>query len=1648
MEADRSITRLTRGIEKIESGAGQIEVMSNELTDLKPKLERTTQETQDLMDLLNIDKAQVEEKRRLVDEEVKLANEAASQAEGISRECGERLAEAMPAMESAIRALDTIKPADIRIIQSFKNPPRVIKLVIEAVVILLDIPPSITPDPTNNMKRITDYWAPALRMLIDPHFLDKLKTYDKDNIPPKIIRQLTAEYTCQDEFDSDKAARASSAAEGICRWVLALVTYDKVAKEIAPKRAALKAAEEVYRVKMAGLASKQAQLDALLQKLRALEDRLAAMEAKKAALEAEIETVKVKLERAQRLMGGLGGEMERWAKSRDEKLDSMPNLIGDMLLAAASISYLGPYSMDFRKSTLAKWGFDCADRDIPATAKFTLQQALGDPVEITQWEVCSLPNDPYSIENGLMAQFCKRYPLCVDPQKQASTWIRNMGKTNGLKAMRMSDPLLLRSLEAAIQYGTPMLVEEVGLDLDASLDPILRMQTFRSGGIVCIRLGESSIEMNPNFRLYMTSMMRNPHFLPDIWSKVTVINFTITQEGLSEQLLGVLVRNERPELEEQRLSLVSTSAANNRQLIHIEDEILRVLSESKGNILDDEKAIEVISDAKQMSADIHDKQRLSEVTQEEIERTRSLYRPCGETASVLYKCVSDLARLDHMYQFSMGWFLSLFEKSMAEKHAREANNVHVRLDGIERRFTMQLFTSVAQCLFRKDKALLALVVGVHLQAQHGHITQPEIQYLLLGPQFRSNVEELLPSRSASTLSKKQLPVAKVLSINEPPKSAIRPDFRMAIAHDSFRRGPLPTFTVPEGEEEEEAPEEGQEPASRLSAAPRRDTGNAARRKSITAGALSLAQMKAATAILLNNPPIGDWPTPQIWEDIVMLSEAHEDLRTLPSEVRKNLELWEEYAHSTHPENRLPPEPFHVPQLVETRRGSSNTGYSAFDNGPPRRLGSTDAARSSHGAAYMDPDRPIRLTIFQHLLMIRALRKDRLTACAELYVSHTLGHAFVEPKPADLRTLVQMSDFLTPVLFILTPGFDPGQALHDLAVEQHMRGRLYTVALGQGQGPIAEKVLEREMKDGGWVLLENCHLATSWMNRLEKIVDSMDPEHVNGTFRLWLSSQSTPHFPSPILERCIKVTNEAPPGLKATLQRSLATDPIALAQFSDDAEHPKELKRLLFGLCFVHAFVQERKNYGPIGWNIPYMFADGDLRISAQHMRLYLGEGQGLNGDFSAIRYTIGEINYGGRVTDELDRRLMATLMDAVFPSDCLTASTYALMSADSPLRVSTVPLKGGMAFARDMLDLATVSSGPEMFGLAPNADIQRQVLEAEEILSKTVLMTTGGAGTESSEKAEENVVSTLHGVLAVLPLNFNVRKVSEFYPVAYENSMNQVLHQELVRYNSLLDAIRDSLVQLGRAIQGLVVMSDQLEGVHAALRIGAVPDLWKAKSYPSVRSLASYIQDLTLRCEMFASWIEKGQPIAFWLPGFFFTHAFFTATLQNYARRYKVPIDEITMQHTALHMPILWGLDIATARANQQLRQGSQSARAAVGDVFRVSEDVQHPPAGVYVYGMQFEGCAWDIQNKVLMDPKPMALYSTAPVFLFKPVKRTELVDVHGYRCPVYKTPQRRGVLSTTGHSSSHVCDVLVPIDANESPQKYVLRGAALLLDC
>ncbi|KAH0504188.1 Dynein heavy chain 3, axonemal [Microtus ochrogaster] len=1441
-EVDTMRNRYLAGLQKLEFASSQVAVMQVELTALQPQLILTSEETAKMMVKIEAETREADAKKLLVQADEKEANAAAAISQAIKNECEGDLAEAMPALEAALAALDTLNPADITLVKSMQNPPGPVKLVMESICVMKGLKPERKPDPSGSGKMIEDYWGVSRKILGDLKFLESLKTYDKDNIPSVIMKRIRERFIDHPDFQPAVIKNVSSACEGLCKWVRAMEVYDRVAKVVAPKRERLKEAEGKLEIQMQKLNQKRAELKLVIDRLQALNDDFEEMNVKKKVLEGNIEICSQKLIRAEKLISGLGGEKDRWTEAARQLGIRYDNLTGDVLLSSGTVAYLGAFTVDYRAQCQKEWLDCCKDKVIPGSTDFSLSHTLGDPIKIRAWQIAGLPVDSFSVDNGIIVSNSRRWPLMIDPQGQANKWVKNMEKTNKLSVIKLSDTNYVRALENALQFGTPVLLENVGEELDAFIEPILLKATFKQQGVEYMRLGENIIEYSRDFKFYITTRLRNPHYLPEIAVKVCLLNFMITPLGLQDQLLGIVAAKEKPELEEKKNKLILESAENKKQLKEIEDKILEVLSLSEGNILEDETAIKVLSSSKVLSEEISEKQKIASVTETQIDETRMGYKPVALHSATIFFCISDLAHIEPMYQYSLTWFINLYVQSLA--NSTKSEELDLRIEYIIEHFTLSIYNNVCRSLFEKDKLLFSLLLTIGLLKEKKAINE-EIWYFLL-------------------------------------------------------------------------------------------TGGVA----------------------LDNPypnPASEWLSEKSWGEIVRASSLPR-LKGLMEDVEHNIKEWKQIYDSAWPHEEILPSPWKFLQTLEK------------------------------------------------MVILRCLRPDKMVPAIQDFICETMGKVFIEAPTFDLQGSYNDSSCCAPLIFVLSPGADPMAGLLKFADDVGMGGtKTQTISLGQGQGPIASKMIHKAIQDGTWVVLQNCHLATSWMPTLEKICEEViTPENTNSKFRLWLTSYPSEKFPVSILQNGIKMTNEPPKGLRANLLRSYLNDPVSDPVFFQSCTKPVIWQKLLFGLCFFHAIVQERRNYGALGWNIPYEFNESDLRISMRQIQMFLNDYKEV--PFEALTYLTGECNYGGRVTDDKDRRLLLSLLSTFYCKEIQTDHYYI-----APGDTYYIPPHGTYQSYIEYLRTLPITAHPEVFGLHENADITKDNQETNQLFQGVLLTLprqSGGSGKSPQEVVEE----LAQDILSKLPSDFNLEEVMKMYPVVYKESMNTVLRQELIRFNRLTKVVRRSLIDLGRAIKGQVLMSSELEDVFNSMLVGKVPAMWAAKSYPSLKPLGGYVADLLARLAFFQEWILKGPPVVFWISGFYFTQSFLTGVSQNYARKYTIPIDhigfefEVTTQETAME---------------------------------------NSPEDGAYIKGLFLEGARWDRKTMQIGESLPKILYDPLPIIWLKPGDSASFLHQDIYVCPVYKTSARRGTLSTTGHSTNYVLSIELPTDM---PQKHwINRGVASL---
>ena len=425
-----------------------------------------------------------------------------------------------------------------------------------------------------------------------------------------------------------------------------------------------------------------------------------------------------------------------------------------------------------------------------------------------------------------------------------------------------------------------------------------------------------------------------------------------------------------------------------------------------------------------------------------------------------------------------------------------------------------------------------------------------------------------------------------------------------------------------------------------------------------------------------------------------------------------------------------------------------------------------------------------------MCIIRALRLDRVLFGATRFVSLNLGPQFADPPPFDLRAVYESSTHRTPLVFVLSPGVDPTAQVNGLARELGIR--IDICALGQGQAPVAMNLITAGLKEGSWVFLANCHLMLSWMPELEKRISEYcaltedSPNAPHWDFRLWLSASPSPNFPIAILQRGIKMTTEPPRGLRANMTQlyNLVSD----EQFARCQQRFK-YKRLLFSLCWFHAILLERRKFKSLGFNVPYEFNESDFSICHDLIIVFLDEYADrtpfldmasavlrvrflsdlhltknalipayMACRFDAMRYLIAEANYGGRVTDALDRRLVGVYINQFFCEDAIDPQinfSLAPQQQDSPY---LIPNDGDLLSCKEAIKNFPQSDAALAFGQHANADISSQIEDSNRLL-ETIVSLQPKTVVEGAETNECKILRSCRSMQEQVPPIFELKAV-------------------------------------------------------------------------------------------------------------------------------------------------------------------------------------------------------------------------------------------------------------------------------------------------
>ncbi|EAT40361.1 AAEL007911-PA, partial [Aedes aegypti] len=713
-EIAKNFKKFSNGIRRIKEAT---ESVANLKIDLEKQQEKITVYQQELNEFINNIQAQtanadlqnqeVAEKRVKIGAEEIICKELAAIAET-------DLNKAMPALNSAIAALDSLNKKDMNEIKSYARPPVKVELVLNAVMILLGKEPT---------------WTEAKRQLGEQKFLDTLKNYDKNNIPESTLKTIGG-FVRNPELEPNKVGVVSRAAKSLMLWVRAIDNYGKVYKYVGPKIKRMEDATNSLREKQQSLREAEQRLTELAEQLTLLRKEYEIKMQSKFELEENAKAMAIKLKRSETLIDSLSEENSRWKNTAEELKSQYDQLIGNSVIVAASLVYFGCITPATRESLKSQWMVDLEALEISFTANCSTFSYFYSNETLQTWCSLGLPKDGLTVENATILLNCNlRSPLVVDPQGEIRRWL--VQQDTKLISYNLDEERILSQVEEFAQSHQHIIAVNLR---EANINHFSQLQTYHK----TYHSNKSGTKQYASALVVITTEEIPYH--NKLKKTANVINFILDKSGLEVKLLVTIIKHENPSLEERKEALEQMIISSNETITNLEENILHILNHSQLPLIENEELYGTLQVSKQTASSVKENLKHAALTKTEIESSRDIYRSCATRASLLFFILEDLKHVNAAYRFKLEWYILLFIESL-EKSGRE-QNIEERKKKIINHHTFNLFRYVRCALSLSDQTIFAFHLCVRVLLEEEVLTAREFLFFLNGAEKIDRHEQI------------------------------------------------------------------------------------------------------------------------------------------------------------------------------------------------------------------------------------------------------------------------------------------------------------------------------------------------------------------------------------------------------------------------------------------------------------------------------------------------------------------------------------------------------------------------------------------------------------------------------------------------------------------------------------------------------------------------------------------------------------------------------------------------------------------------------------------------------------------------------------------------------------------------------------------
>ncbi|ELK01220.1 Cytoplasmic dynein 1 heavy chain 1, partial [Pteropus alecto] len=673
-ELEEQQMHLNVGLRKIKETVDQVEELRRDLRIKSQELEVKNAAANDKLKKMVKDQQEAEKKKVMSQE---IQEQLHKQQEVIADKqmsVKEDLDKVEPAVIEAQNAVKSIKKQHLVEVRSMANPPAAVKLALESICLLLG-------------ESTTD-WKQIRSIIMRENFIPTIVNFSAEEISDAIREKMKKNYMSNPSYNYEIVNRASLACGPMVKWAIAQLNYADMLKRVEPLRNELQKLEDDAKDNQQKANEVEQMIRDLEASIARYKEEYAVLISEAQAIKADLAAVEAKVNRSTALLKSLSAERERWEKTSETFKNQMSTIAGDCLLSAAFIAYAGYFDQQMRQNLFTTWSHHLQQANIQFRTDIARTEYLSNADERLRWQASSLPADDLCTENAIMLKRFNRYPLIIDPSGQATEFIMNEYKDRKITRTSFLDDAFRKNLESALRFGNPLLVQV--------------------------------------------------EFPPDLCSRVTFVNFTVTRSSLQSQCLNEVLKAERPDVDEKRSDLLKLQGEFQLRLRQLEKSLLQALNEVKGRILDDDTIITTLENLKREAAEVTRKVEETDIVMQEVETVSQQYLPLSTACSSIYFTMEALKQIHFLYQYSLQFFLDIYHNVLYENPNLKGVTDHTqRLSSITKDLFQVAFNRVARGMLHQDHITFAMLLArIKLKGTIGEPTyEAEFQHFLRGKEI-------------------------------------------------------------------------------------------------------------------------------------------------------------------------------------------------------------------------------------------------------------------------------------------------------------------------------------------------------------------------------------------------------------------------------------------------------------------------------------------------------------------------------------------------------------------------------------------------------------------------------------------------------------------------------------------------------------------------------------------------------------------------------------------------------------------------------------------------------------------------------------------------------------------------------------------------